>query len=150
MRTIEQRFFAKVIKTPKCWAWIGAKGSNGYGQMQMGPRKQQAHRIAYELFVGPIPEGLTIDHICRFKDCVNPSHLRTMTMLENVMDGCVNAKKDHCPQGHKYDEANTIHYRTFRYCRECKRAKDKAHHLKYRDRILARKREAWRKAAGRE
>lgn len=152
MRTVMDRFMAKVNQKNRinsCWHWIGAKGSNGYGQMQMGERKQQAHRIAYELFVGPIPKDLTIDHICRVKECVNPKHLRPMTMLENVMDGCKNLKKTHCPKGHEYDEANTIRYRTFRYCRACKQANDRAHHVKYRDRILSRKREAWRKAAGR-
>ncbi len=148
LKRLKERFFAKTIKSPKCWSWIGAKGSNGYGQMQFGERKQQAHRIAYQLFVGNIASGLTVDHICRKKDCVNPGHLRLMTMLENVMDGCVNAKKDHCPKGHPYNKSNTFRYRTFRYCRACKRVKDRKRWAKIKDKRNAERRKAYREACG--
>ena len=150
LKRLKERFLAKTkpAKESSCWLWVGAKGSNGYGQMQWGPKKQQAHRIAWMIYRGPIPKDITVDHLCRVKACVYPMHLRLMTMLDNVMDGCRNIKKTHCPKGHEYNKENTIRYRTFRYCRTCKQANDRTHHLKYRDRILSRKREAWRKEAG--
>lgn len=147
LKRLKVRFYAKVNKTPTCWLWT-ASNYRGYGQIWNGERLVAAHRLSYEWAVGPIPPGLTIDHICHVHGCVNPAHLRIMTMLENVMDGCVNAKKDHCPKGHPYNLENTIRYRTFRYCRTCKRNKDRVYYGEYRDRILARKREAWRKACG--
>lgn len=71
-----------------------------------------AHRWAYELVVGPIPVGLTIDHLCRNPACVRPSHLEVVTMLENNLRAptsvtAINSAKTHCPKGHPYDESNT-------------------------------------------
>ncbi len=150
MRTLEERFKTKV-KFPQfntdCWKWIGATGSNGYGQIWVKDHKEQAHRVAYFLFVGPITKE-TIDHTCRNKDCVNPRHLRQMSMLDNVIDGCKNLQKTHCPKGHLYDGDNLIKWKTFRYCRTCKQTKDREYHKQNKARINARKREAWRKACG--
>lgn len=150
MRTLGQRFLDKIgpRANDRCWHWLGAKGSNGYGQMWVIDHKEQAHRISYWLFVGPIPAGATVDHICKVKDCVNPKHLRTMTMLENVMDGCKNLKKTHCPKGHPYGGKNLIRYKTFRYCRTCKNVRDREDWLKKKEKRNAQRREAWRRAKG--
>lgn len=107
-----------------CWLWCGgSRLKGGYVQTSFGGRRLLVHRWAYELLVGPIPEGLTIDHLCRSPSCVRPSHLEPVTRRENNLRsnnvGGVNARKTHCPAGHPYDETNTIHYRDMRYCRPC-------------------------------
>lgn len=80
-----------------------------------------AHRLAFAIHVGPIPEGLTVDHECRNRSCQNPRHLRLMTNSDNArLNG--NAMKTHCPHGHPYDEANTLRpSRGGRVCRACAR-----------------------------
>lgn len=68
-----------------CHIWTGSKGVYGYGCMSVGPRRRQGtHRFAYELKYGPIPEGMTLDHLCRNPSCVNPDHLEPVTNAENV------------------------------------------------------------------
>lgn len=83
--SIEDRFWAKVEKTETCWLWTACKFSNGYGQFQrVDGGTKVAHRIAYELLVGDIPEGLVLDHVCHVRTCVNPAHLRPVTNKQNV------------------------------------------------------------------
>jgi len=93
---------------------------------------RSAHRLSYETEIGPIPEGLELDHLCRVRSCVNPLHLEPVTHQENVRRGeGANfwRNKTHCPQGHEYTEENTgISNRNnekCRYCRECKREKNR-------------------------
>lgn len=83
--SIEDRFWSKVEKTETCWLWRGTMHYSGYGYFAPTPRTMvRAHRMAYELAVGPIPDGLTIDHLCRVKNCVNPSHMEPVTAAENT------------------------------------------------------------------
>lgn len=125
--SIEDRFWPKVhvIGPTECWWWIGARNDQGYGRLGVGPRGAgmvYAHRFAYELFVGPIPDGLEPDHLCRNPPCVNPSHLEPVTHAENIRRGL--AVRVACPHGHPYDEENT--YRTpagHRRCRTCERGR---------------------------
>ncbi len=115
------RFWAKVTKTETCWIWNGAKASK-YGHGKFG--KMKAHRWAYEDAIGPIPEGLTIDHLCRVPACVNPAHLEPVTLAENLRRQ--GAAKTHCPQGHPLSGPNL--YRDpsgFRHCRICRKAADR-------------------------
>lgn len=79
----EDRFWAKVNKTDTCWLWEGSLHYKGYGQFLFNGRTQKAHRAAYQMLVGPIPEGLSIDHICHVRNCVNPEHLRPVTNKQN-------------------------------------------------------------------
>lgn len=123
-----ERFEAKVIRREGCWGWDGAHMWNGYAALYDNDAKNQrhAHRFAYRHFIGPIPNGLHIDHICRNRGCVNPWHLRLVTLAENVLlgDGITarNARKTHCKRGHSFDEANThIDNRGNRSCRTCSR-----------------------------
>lgn len=67
-----------------CWLWTGAPAATGYGVIRAGGRDTYAHRIAHELLVGPIPQGLTIDHLCMVRLCVNPEHLEPVTRAENT------------------------------------------------------------------
>lgn len=118
------RFWSKISVDPTtgCWHWRAHVLPTGYGMFKLDGKMRRAHRVAYELFVGEVPEGLELDHTCKTRDCVNPSHLEPVTHLENMRRGH-NATKTHCPHGHPYDEENT--YRDAqgrRYCRACNRA----------------------------
>lgn len=110
-----------------CWEWHGAKYSDGYGMFSeknagTGDKMKQhrAHRLVYELLVGPVPEGLVLDHLCRNTLCVNPHHLEPVTPRENQRRGMAGELKTSCNYGHPYDEANTrIAVGGGRQCREC-------------------------------
>ena len=128
---IEDRFWAKVNKTATCWGWTACLNSNGYGMFKVAGRTVCAHRFAYELLVGPIPEGLVTDHLCRNRSCVNPGHLEPVTNAVNVLRGvspqAANARKAACPQRHSYSGENLYLYPDGkRACRECKRAGSRA------------------------
>lgn len=126
-RTFTERMWAKFQRDENgCWLWTGCIMATGYGQVNLGGRSaglSVAHRAMYELIVGPVPPGLDLDHLCRVRHCVNPSHLEPVTRRVNLLRGetvtAANAAKTHCPQGHAYDEANTIRYEGKRQCRIC-------------------------------
>lgn len=103
-----------------CWIFTGAK-SSGYGQLGTRGKSQMAHRLSYEHFVGPIPSGHVVHHECRTPACVNPDHLRPLTIGENVNESPKShASKTHCANGHPYDAANTrIVNGKWRQCRTC-------------------------------
>jgi hypothetical protein len=94
------------VNSNGCWIWQGYKDKNGYGKV--GTR--WAHRVVYEYFKGPIPEGLVIDHLCRVPLCVNTSHLEVVTPRENMLRGeapsAIIAKNNTCPRGHALVEGN--------------------------------------------
>lgn len=122
------KFMARVDKRADgCWLWTGGTNASGYGRFALGHRGiEQAHRWSYEHHIGPIPDGLQIDHLCRVHGCVNPAHMEPVTGRENVRRGetlpAANAVKTHCPRGHTYDDANTyVSGRGERTCRTCRR-----------------------------
>lgn len=125
------RFNAKWVEGPvpdyaphlgPCWIWTASR-IGLYGNFWLNGRGY-AHRGSYQLFKGPIPDGLEIDHLCRVQLCVNPAHLEAVTQRENLIRSDNFAGKEsrvtHCPKGHPYDEANTIRRRGQRECRACR------------------------------
>lgn len=126
-----ERFWKKVRKTKTCWLWTAMKDQNGYGRTRYKGRPSvPAHRVAYELEVGPIPEGLELDHLCRNTSCVNPSHLEPVTHAENIRRGY--AAQSHCRSGeHRMVEGNiVVDENGHRLCRQCAKSRFK----KWRDR----------------
>lgn len=134
LRPAAERFWEKVqIEPGGCWQWTGGLNGVGYGQFYRGKRSREdtgktyAHRWAYEQLVGPIPEGLHLDHLCRNPACVNPAHLEPVTARENLLRGvgpsAAHAKKTHCPDGHPYAGSNLYIHPTkgYRVCRACGR-----------------------------
>lgn len=124
------RFWSKVEKGDGCWLWCGtiARHPDGfwYGLFAVWGRNIPAHRFSYEINVGPIPEGLVVDHLCNTTMCVRPDHLEAKTQRANVLRGrslhAQNARKTHCDNGHEFDLLNT--YRApsrpdKRMCRTC-------------------------------
>lgn len=122
-----ERFRAKVAPTDDadaCIVWTGST-TNGYGYMRFRGTPQTAHRIAYEHFVGPIGEGLVVDHLCRNRSCVNVRHMELVTNRENILRGespaAKYARSDRCVNGHEWSPENTGIYKGARRCRSCAR-----------------------------
>lgn len=126
------RFWPKVEKGDGCWLWRGSIGANGYGTFAVDGRREShrhacAHRVAYELTVGPIPDGLVLDHLCNVRSCVNPAHLEPVTQAENVRraprPANQNTDKTHCVWGHEFTPDNTRLSPDGRHraCRKCER-----------------------------
>jgi hypothetical protein len=116
-----------------CWVWQRAKNAKGYGRVLIGSRVDgtrrvvYAHRLSYELHVGPVPDGLDLDHLCRNTSCCNPAHLEPVTRRENVLRGEAPAAKQwrlgECNRGHAFTPENTYVNKGKRYCRTCQRAR---------------------------
>lgn len=142
-----ERFMTKIRKTDSsCWEWIGGRDRDGYGIFSIHvPGKTRhktvlAHRFAYQTFIGLIPDGLVIDHLCRNPACVNPTHLEPVSNRENLIRGIIarvgsftvrrpnkTDGKTHCKHGHKYNAVNTyVDPRGFRDCRLCKSDRSRA------------------------
>lgn len=117
----------KIPELGPCWLWIGCTQYNGYGQITIDYKTLLVHRFAYELFKGPIPDDLEIDHLCRIKRCCNPVHLEAVTHSVNVSRATsFNGSKTYCPQGHEYSELNTyITKKGRRKCRRCHNEREK-------------------------
>ena len=81
--SLSERFWSKVDKSGDCWTWTAVKDKSGYGQFRLDGQMRRAHRVAYQLSVGEVPDGMLIDHICHQPSCVNPEHLRPVTRKEN-------------------------------------------------------------------
>lgn len=136
---VTERIWSKVNigDEGECWNWAGSS-NGGYGQIGAGGDRGKTlsvHRVVYESMVGPIPAGLTIDHLCRNPLCVNPKHLEAVTQRVNVLRGtaptAINARKTHCKWGHPFDENNTGSVKNrWRYCLRCSRSSSRAYRQK--------------------
>ena len=122
------RVQGKIVQTPEsgCWLWIGAVNHKDYGCLHVNGRTMVAHRFIYTSLIGPIPNGLQLDHLCRVRSCVNPHHLEPVTCRENVMRGqgvaVIHSQKTHCFRGHLLSGDNLVLIRgQYRNCKVCLR-----------------------------
>lgn len=130
MATTARRLWFRVdVRGPDdCWEWLGSRSpvtrrTGGYGKISVGGKMAYVHRVVYELTHGRIPDGLTIDHLCRNRACANPAHLEAVASRTNILRGdgaCArHARKTHCSRGHEYTPENTYLWRGQRQCRIC-------------------------------
>lgn len=151
-----KRFWSKVDKMGarsehrprlgRCWLWTACVTAKGYGRF-MGPKNRvfYAHRFSYELVVDTVPAGMELDHVCRVKNCVRPTHLSVVTHLENmtapgcrvgIPSGLKKLAKTHCPHGHPYVGDNLAwnkqYGKQYRACRTCIRQRNRLNGRKYR------------------
>jgi hypothetical protein len=143
--TFEERFWSKVNKNGpiseyapelgECWLWTKALDKNGYGVATIIPTKDRvsktigAHRMAYILTYGAAPEEKDLDHLCRTRDCVRPTHLEPVTHRENILRGenftAKQTRRTNCPNGHPYEGNNLIIDNGGRKCRTCVQERDR-------------------------
>src|SRR5450631_2878208 len=159
IRTLSERFEAKVVRGDGCWEWTGTHNQDGYALMAVvstrAVRKfMVAHRYAYETEVGAVLEGMELDHLCRNRGCVNPAHVEPVTHQVNVKRGRVAETnrehvhraqvaaaaswraRTHCPSGHEYNDVNTyITPKGHRLCRPCHAARELERYHSRRQRL---------------
>lgn len=116
---LSERLASRYSKDEKtgCWVWFGTRNRKGYGCLSYQRKYYAAHRLSYELEKGKIPQGLQIDHLCKNKSCVNPTHLEAVTLFENIR----RSVRTHCKRGHDLSESNV--YNGKRHCRQCNKAR---------------------------
>lgn len=132
--SLEQRITENIVvdSSTGCWLWLGSIDGRGYAYMWVGSRNDGrthlAHRLTWELFRGPIPDGLVVTHHCRARSCVNPDHLEVVTQRDSLLHpdslalARLNADKTHCPSGHQYD---AVRASGGRICSTCQRAAER-------------------------
>jgi len=143
MGSIEERLLAHREVSPSgCWVATYKHAPDGYAYVKIQGSPRLIHRVAYELWVGPIPDGLTIDHVkargCISRACFNPAHLEAVSMRENIIRGnSANALKTHCPQGHPYEGETLYVWDSWRRCRPCNTEAQRRRREKVRERKAA-------------
>lgn len=118
--TVEQRLNIYTLKSESCWDWTGYLNVYGYGQLTILGKKKLAHRISYEIYRGPIPNGMVIDHTCQNKKCVNPDHLEVVTNAENIRrrNHILWSSRNGCNKGHGIQKIY-VDSKDRRKCKEC-------------------------------
>lgn len=126
---VMERFMSYVMPEPNsgCWLWTGTLNTQGYGRFHINGKRPMAHKYVFEALVKKVPEGLSLDHLCRVRCCVNPQHLEPVTTRENIMRGenkvAALAGRTHCNRGHEFTAENTSvrkhRGKTYRGCKKC-------------------------------
>jgi len=141
IEAVKSAIFNKSMPEPNtgCWIWMGDSVKGGYGRFHLSERNKSrkwlSHRISYKVFKGEIPDGHTIDHLCKNTHCCNPSHLEAVTMKENTYRGNsfsrINKDKTHCKNGHQFTVDNTYRYNDGRRdCLTCIKVRERNRYLK--------------------
>jgi hypothetical protein len=148
-----EEFFAQTMPIPEsgCWVWMGSSDIRGYGRIARrhhGKRLSvQAHRYAYELHYGPIPDRLEIDHLCRVLSCVNPAHLEAVTHAVNVKRGQKGVLRMQCKWGHPFNaETLRLNKNGTRSCRPCERRRKNEKYWTNLERERAKNRARWHRS----
>lgn len=136
---LDVRLWGRIQYVGECWVWTGGK-SHGYGHIMCEHRVWKVHRLTYTMLVGPVPDDLELDHLCRNRACCNPDHLEPVTGRVNTLRGDTitgrNARATHCKRGHPFDRTNTFFKMRGnsirRVCRACARTRCAAHGRKVR------------------
>jgi hypothetical protein len=140
------RALAKILSHVRyegdCWIWTGALSSRGYAVGTSNKASVYVHRLSHWIVVGPVADGLVLDHLCRRPSCVNPLHTEVVTTAENTRRGAGNGSQTHCPQHHPYDETNTRFHTdkrgyTRRMCITCQNDRNAAYRAKGSNRKAA-------------
>lgn len=131
-----------IDSSTSCWIFTGTRDRNGYGSIRCGPRMKLAHRVAYVVHKGEIPEGMQIDHLCRHRACCNPDHLEAVTRHENWRRSRavtrLNQLATHCKQGHALSGTNLLRTTSgHRKCRICQRRSQAAYKARRRAQLGA-------------
>jgi len=138
--SLVKRFWAKVDTHGKipplrqglgaCWIWTASCQTSGYGTFAINARKLvRAHRFAYELMRGKIPDGFEIDHLCRVRNCVNPFHMEVVVHAENMRRSHGKISQTHCKRGHPLSGSNLVLHQGRRHCRACQSVRRAAYRL---------------------
>lgn len=139
IRLVVTHLIRSVRLDHECWLWQGTVLNNGYGTVKWCEKRTTAHRAVWELLVGPVPDHMELDHLCRNPQCVNPKHLEPVTPRENKMRGvgitAQYAQRTHCKNGHEFTPDNTTYLKRpdgiqNRRCKECHRQRAKAAYQK--------------------
>lgn len=136
MLTAWDRALTRTMVTDKCWIFLGARVSAGYGKLQYAGTDYSTHRLAYEVANGAIPAGMVVDHLCHdpsicsggtcpHRLCINPDHLGLTTRGENAARSTRSAAT-RCVNGHEFTAENTGRAASsgHRYCKACVSAKN--------------------------
>lgn len=145
--SVEDRIMSRVYMKPdcSCWFWRGIHDRDGYAKMTHRNRPIAVYRLAYETFKAPIPDGMEMDHICRERGCVNPSHVEPVTSRENTLrspiaPAAINARMEKCPNGHEFSVVK-FGKRTQRRCLICSKRRRQEYFQENKDAITAARRE---------
>lgn len=145
MSPLEGKFFIDPVTG--CWLWTATLFADGYARIYYKRKSLKAHRVSYEIFIGPIPEDKQLDHTCHngsgchagknclHRRCINPDHLEPTTGQVNTLRGETitgeNARKRHCPKGHPYNDVEVWRTKKVRICKTCRSEYRKASHRRW-------------------
>lgn len=138
VEVLPPRFWDYVDRTDACWVWLGSLANDGYGRFRFEGKQWYAHRLAYELWFGLVADGFELDHLCRNRACVLPTHLEPVTRRTNILRGegapAQNARRESCINGHLLDGDNLQIRGGRRQCRACHRQRQREYKRRLRER----------------